>query len=158
LLSNTVKIIKETFPKSIRIELDLPKNLWIVSGDSTQLDQAFLNLCVNARDAMPDGGTLKVSARNTVLDEHYARLNLEAQPGLYVVAEIADTGSGMPPGIVDRIFEPFFSTKDAVRSTGLGLSTVRAIVKSHGGFVNVYSEIGRGTRFKVFLPAHKSME
>ncbi|KZL51265.1 hypothetical protein A2T98_03095 [Nodularia spumigena CENA596] len=115
----------------------------------------FLNffLCVNARDAMPSRGTLSISAENILVDENYARMNLEAKAGLYVVITVTDTGVGIPQETLDRIFEPFFTTKPVGQGTGLGLSTVIGIVKSHGGFVNVYSEVGSGTSFKVYLPA-----
>jgi CheY-like chemotaxis protein len=130
----------------------------MVSGDSTQLHQVLMNLCVNARDAMANGGSLSISAENLLIDENYARMNLEAKEGPYTVVTISDTGGGIPREILDRIFEPFFTTKDVGQGTGLGLSTVLGIVKSHGGFVNVYSEVGNGTSFKVYLPAVGGME
>jgi two-component system cell cycle sensor histidine kinase/response regulator CckA len=156
LISNMEKMLTQTFPKSIEIRSELPRNLWMVIGDPTHFDQVLLNLCVNARDAMPDGGTLTIRAQNTIIDEHYVRLNLDARPGPYVVIEIADNGHGIPPHLLDKIFEPFFTTKDVGKGTGLGLSTVIAIVKSHKGFIHVYSEPGNGTSFKVFLPAQES--
>ncbi|MCC5655945.1 response regulator [Nostoc sp. XA010] len=152
------KILKETFPKSIEISTDVPQHLWMVSGDSTQLHQVLMNLCVNARDAMPNGGSLSIYAENLLIDDNYARMNLEAKEGPYTVVTVSDTGSGIPREILDRIFEPFFTTKDVGQGTGLGLSTVLGIVKSHGGFVNVYSEVGSGTSFKVYLPAVEGME
>ncbi|WP_375502970.1 ATP-binding protein, partial [uncultured Nostoc sp.] len=152
------KILKETFPKSIEISTDVPQDLWMVSGDSTQLHQVLMNLCVNARDAMPNGGSLSIYAENLLIDENYARMNLEAKEGPYTVVTVSDTGGGIPREILDRIFEPFFTTKDVGQGTGLGLSTVLGIVKSHGGFVNVYSEVGSGTSFKVYLPAVGGME
>ncbi|MFW9257471.1 response regulator [Nostoc sp. CALU 546] len=152
------KILKETFPKSIEISTDIPQDLWMVSGDSTQLHQVLMNLCVNARDAMANGGTLSISAENLLIDENYARMNLEAKEGPYIVITVSDTGVGIPREILDRIFEPFFTTKDVGQGTGLGLSTVLGIIKSHGGFVNVYSEPGSGTSFKVYLPAVGGME
>jgi hypothetical protein len=112
-----------------------------------------MNLCVNARDAMPNGGTLTISGENLVVDENYARMNLEAKEGLYVVITVTDTGVGIPQESLDRIFDPFFTTKPVGQGTGLGLSTVLGIIKSHGGFINVYSEVGHGTSFKVYLPA-----
>jgi len=153
LISEIKHIAIETFPKSIEFYMDLAPELWSVSGDATQLHQVIMNLCVNARDAMPDGGTLSISAENLFIDENYARMNLEATVGPYIVITVADTGMGIPPEIVDRIFEPFFTTKEQGKGTGLGLSTVIGIIKSHGGFVDVYSEMGQGTQFKVYLPA-----
>lgn len=152
------KILKETFPKSIQISTDVLQELWMVSGDSTQLHQVLMNLCVNARDAMPNGGSLSIYAENLLIDENYARMNLEAKEGPYIVITVSDTGVGISKEILDRIFEPFFTTKDIGKGTGLGLSTVVGIIKSHGGFVNVYSELGSGTNFKVYLPAVEGME
>ncbi|WP_414754980.1 response regulator [Anabaena sp. CCY 9910] len=158
LIVEVVKILKETFPKSIEVYTDIPNDLWMVSGDSTQLHQVLMNLCVNARDAMPNGGTLTISAENLLIDENYARMNLEAKQGHYIMVTVSDTGVGISPENLDRIFEPFFTTKAVGQGTGLGLSTVLGIVKSHGGFVNVYSEEGRGTTFKVYLPSVGGME
>ncbi|MBE9107353.1 response regulator [Nostoc cf. edaphicum LEGE 07299] len=152
------KILKETFPKSIEISINVPQDLWMVSGDSTQLHQVLMNLCVNARDAMSNGGTLSISAENMLIDANYARMNLEAKEGPYIVITVSDTGVGIPKEMLDRIFEPFFTTKDVGQGTGLGLSTVLGIVKSHGGFVNVYSEPESVTSFKVYLPAVGGIE
>ena len=153
LLKDMETIIKDTFPKNIHLALSLPDGSCGVICDPTQLHQILLNLCVNARDAMPDGGTLTIAVENSVLDEQYAAMHFEAKAGRYVVLSVTDTGQGMSPSIMDKIFDPFFTTKELGKGTGLGLSTVRAIVKSHGGFMNVYSEPGRGTTFKVYLPA-----
>ncbi|MGV3663594.1 MAG: PAS domain-containing hybrid sensor histidine kinase/response regulator [Prosthecobacter sp.] len=153
LLKEIEKMTGETFLKNIQVGCEIPADLWNVQGDPTQLHQVFLNLCVNARDAMPDGGALTISARNEVLDENYAGMHLEAKPGPCIVVQVEDTGSGMPPEVIERIFEPFFTTKEPGKGTGLGLSTATAIVKSHGGFMRVYSEPGVGTRFCVHLPA-----
>ncbi|MEH2015760.1 hybrid sensor histidine kinase/response regulator [Nostoc sp.] len=158
LIVELAKILKETFPKSIEVSTDVPQDLWMVSGDSTQLHQVLMNLCVNARDAIPSSGILSISAKNLLIDENYARMNLEAKEGPYTVITVLDTGVGIPREILDRIFEPFFTTKDVGQGTGLGLSTVLGIIKSHGGFVNVYSEPGNGTSFKVYLPAVEGME
>ncbi|SKA98019.1 PAS domain S-box-containing protein [Prosthecobacter debontii] len=155
LLRELEKIANETFLKSIHIRCAIPENLWIVLGDPTQLHQVILNLCVNARDAMPQGGTLTLTATNEVLDEHYSGMNLEAKAGPYVVIQVEDTGTGMPPEVIERIFEPFFTTKELGKGTGLGLSTSLAIIKSHGGFMRVYSEAGIGTKFRVYLPAQE---
>ena len=146
-------IIQETFDKSITLESSLPKDLWPIMGDATQMHQVLMNLCVNARDAMPSGGELTISAANIQLDEAYAKMNIEAKPIRYVVLTVEDTGTGMPPGVKERIFDPFFTTKEPGKGTGLGLSTAHSIVKNHGGFINVYSERGKGTSFKVYLPA-----
>ena len=147
------QIVRETFPKSIQYEGRVPSDLWPVRGDATQLHQVLMNLCVNARDAMPEGGKLSVSAENIRLDEAYVRMNVEARPIRYVMVHVEDTGTGMAPGIVDKIFTPFFTTKAPGKGTGLGLSTTRTIVKSHGGFIKVDSEPGRGSSFKVYIPA-----
>lgn len=148
------KIIRDTFPKNIELSLKRGDKAWTVIGDATQLHQVFLNLCVNARDAMPNGGKLTMTVQNAVLDEVYCGMNPEAKPGTYLRVAIADTGTGTPREILDRIFEPFFTTKEVGKGTGLGLSTTLGIVRSHGGFINVYSEMGKGTSFKVYLPAN----
>lgn len=146
------QIVKETFPKSINFYTDMSPELWTVFGDATQLHQVLMNLVVNARDAMPNGGTLRLVAENLVIEQNYARMNLDAQAGSYVIIDVSDTGSGIQPKILPQIFEPFFTTKEVGKGTGLGLSTVFGIIKKHGGFVNVYSEVGKGTQFKVYLP------
>ncbi|MBP5974509.1 response regulator [Brasilonema sp. CT11] len=158
LIREVTKILRETFPKSIEIYTEIAKDLWMVSGDGTQLHQVLMNLCVNARDAMPNGGTLTVCAENLFIDENYAQMLLEAKTGSYIVITVSDTGVGIACKIIDRIFEPFFTTKEQGKGTGLGLSTVIGIVKSHGGFVNVCSEVGSGTHFKVYLPAVQGTE
>jgi two-component system, cell cycle sensor histidine kinase and response regulator CckA len=153
LIAEIKQLAEEIFPQSIEIYTHIPLDLQTVCGDTTQLHQVLTNLCLNARDAMPNGGMLMISAENAFLDEHYVRTNLDAHVGPYVVITVADTGVGIPPGILDRIFEPFFTTKEFGKGTGLGLSTVIGIVKSHDGFIKVYSEVGRGTQFRVYLPA-----
>ncbi|MBD1807191.1 response regulator [Microcoleus sp. FACHB-SPT15] len=157
LLLEIEKIIQQTLPKSIDIHIDSPPNLWIISGDATQLHQILMNLCVNARDAMPHGGTLQISAENLLIDEQYAKMHLDASVGAYVVVTVADTGTGIPLDILHRIFDPFFTTKEIGKGTGLGLSAVLGIVKSHGGFVDVQSQVNQGSQFKVFLPASQSI-
>lgn len=155
LLLEIEKIIQQTLPKSIAIEREFPSELWMVLGDATQLHQVFMNLCVNARDAMPQGGTLTIRASNCWLDEQAAEMHLEAQVGSYVLITVTDTGMGIAPEILHRIFDPFFTTKEVGKGTGLGLSAVLGIVKSHGGFVDVQSEVGKGSQFKVYLPANR---
>lgn len=154
LLKEIALIANKTFPKSITICLEIvPSNLWTVLADATQLHQVLLNLCVNARDAMPNGGLLSLVADNVFIDENYARMNLEAQTGSYVVVTVSDTGTGISTEVLERMFDPFFTTKKPGKGTGLGLSTVIGIVNNHKGFVTVESEVGKGTQFKVYLPA-----
>ncbi len=154
LLVELEAMIESTFPKSIQVNRKIePRNLWPVAANATHLHQVFMNLCVNARDAMPNGGTLSISAENRVIDETYVRMNLEAKVGSYVIITFADTGTGISPEHLDRIFEPFFTTKAFGEGTGLGLSTIMGIIKKHGGFVTVSSEVSKGTQFQVFLPA-----
>ena len=147
------RIVRSTFPRNIDLRLLVVADMWHVLGDATQLHQVFLNLCVNARDAMPQGGHLTLRTENVTVDETFAMTTPEAHPGRYLLIEVEDTGTGIPPEIIDRIFEPFFTTKDPDRGTGLGLSTVVGIVKGHGGFIRVYSQPGHGSRFNVYLPA-----
>jgi two-component system, cell cycle sensor histidine kinase and response regulator CckA len=153
LLKDIEHIVTDTFPSDIRLQLSLPHDTWTILGDPTQVQQVLLNLCVNARDAMPNGGTLSISAENCLADAQYVAMNLQAKQGYYVAISVTDVGVGIAPEIVGKIFEPFFTTKEVGKGTGLGLSSVKAIVKNHDGFINVYSELGRGTTFKVYLPA-----
>ncbi|AVH64233.1 PAS domain S-box protein [Nostoc sp. 'Peltigera membranacea cyanobiont' N6] len=153
LMAEMEQIIAQTFPKSIICQVDIPKNLWDVRGDTTQIHQVLINLVVNARDAMPNGGILRIAAENLVIGEHSAQINIDAKVGSYIAIVVTDTGMGMSLEVQQRIFEPFFTTKEVGKGTGLGLSTALGIVKNHGGFVNVYSQVGRGTQFTVYLPA-----
>jgi PAS domain S-box-containing protein len=153
LLKDLEMIIKDTFPKNIRLHFSISNEPGTMLGDPTQLHQVLLNLCVNARDAMPNGGILSVGVESRVLDEEYAAMNIQARPGRYVMISVTDTGTGMSRDLQDKIFEPFFTTKELNKGTGLGLSTVMAIIKSHDGIINVYSEPGKGTTFKVYLSA-----
>ncbi|HUJ43261.1 MAG TPA: PAS domain S-box protein [Opitutaceae bacterium] len=158
LILEMVKIAGETFPKNIRIENAAPGNLWAVQGDATQIHQALMNLCVNARDAMPAGGVLRLTAENVMLDEAFAKATPEAKPGPHVCLGVADTGTGIPPENLDKLFAPFFTTKAPGQGTGLGLSTVLGIARSHGGFVKVRTEVGEGTTFEIYLPAFPTAE
>lgn len=153
LIRDIEKIARDTFPKNIQIYSDYNECLWPVVGDPTQLHQVVLNLCVNARDAMPEGGRITVGAKNQYLDENYAAMNLDAKPGPYLILQVTDTGSGIPQSIIEQIFDPFFTTKELGKGTGLGLSTSLAIVKSHGGFFRVETEPGKGSQFSLYLPA-----
>jgi PAS domain S-box-containing protein len=148
-------IMQTTFPKNVTFSSHLPPDLWLVRGDPTQLSQILLNLCVNARDAMLEGGRLRISAQNRALDEQEAAAHPVIKPGRYVTLEVSDTGVGMGPEIVERIFEPFFTTKELGKGTGLGLSAVRGIVRSHGGTISVHSTPGRGSTFRILLPAQE---
>lgn len=156
LIKEMEKMAKETFPRSISIVTDVPADLWSICGDPTQLHQVLLNLMVNARDAISGEGSITISSENIRFDEHNVKYHIDAKIGPYVLLRVEDTGVGIPPKIIEKIFDPFFTTKERGKGTGLGLSTVLAIVKSHGGFVNVYTEVGKGTTFKVYLPAEGS--
>jgi PAS domain S-box-containing protein len=154
LLAEVTKIAQQTFPKSIQIQTQVTTTgLWCVRADATQLHQVIMNLCVNARDAMPAGGRLTIAAENSVIDATFARRYVDAQVGAYVKMTIADTGTGIAPDIFDKIFDPFFTTKAQGQGTGLGLSTVRTIIKNHGGFLDVRTQVGSSTSFNVYLPA-----
>ncbi len=166
LLGELVKIIGQTFPRSIDIKTHVPTDLWPIAGDPTQLHQVFLNLCVNARDAIMAVPTsqkgpeperhLRITAENIDIDDHFASMNPGAKLGRHVVVSITDTGAGMPIETMDKIFDPFFTTKEPGKGTGLGLATVIGIMKSHEGFLTVQSEVGKGSTFRVFLPASRS--
>jgi PAS domain S-box-containing protein len=153
LVREVERIVTETFPRSIRVQVRMERQPWLVQGDPTQLQQVLMNLCVNARDAMPEGGVLTLRLENVRLDEVGARVHVKARPGPYTVMSVQDTGVGIPPELLDKIFDPFFTTKPVGQGTGLGLATVLGIVESHGGFVTVESEVGRGSTFAVYLPA-----
>ena len=157
LVAELETILKETFPRAIRIHTLLPQDLWVIIGDFTQIYQVLLNLCVNARDAMPNGGSLQIEAANILVDPDSARRCSDASPGPYVAISVVDTGAGIPPHVMDKIFDPFFTTKEMSKSAGLGLSTVLGIVKSHGGFVTVESKEGSGTRLTVYIPAEQAL-
>jgi two-component system cell cycle sensor histidine kinase/response regulator CckA len=154
LLSEMGKILTQTFPRNIDIKTQFPADLWMVTGDATQLHQVLLNLCVNARDAMmPEGGVLTLAAENIEVDQHFKKMNPGSELGEYVVLKVTDTGAGMTTETMDKIFDPFFTTKEVGKGTGLGLATVIGIVKSHTGFLTVQSELKIGTTFRIFLPA-----
>jgi len=156
LARDIIGLIEATFPKSIEVHHEIAPDLWPVRGNATQIHQLFLNFCVNARDAMPCGGTLRITAANRQLDSIQEGASAGAHPGLWVILEFADSGTGIPPEILEHIWEPFFTTKRASTGSGLGLSTVRGIVARHAGFIEVDTAVGRGTTFRVFLPAIKS--
>ena len=147
------RIVRETFPRSISLRRFFAQPTPLVKADATQMQQVLMNLCVNARDAMPRGGTLTLRLDCADLNGDATRLHPKALPGSYAVLSVADTGEGIPPDIMDKIFDPFFTTKPLGRGTGLGLPTVLGIAEGHGGFVVVESKIGHGTTFRVYLPA-----
>ena len=153
LFTEMLAIMRETFPRELVLVENLPGDIWAVDGDTTQLHQVLMNLCVNARDAMPGGGTLTLSAANKALGDADLVGHPQSRAGNFVRLTVADTGHGIPRGSLSRIFEPFFTTKEIGQGTGLGLSTVLGIVNSYGGFVTVDTAAGRGSAFHVFLPA-----
>jgi two-component system, cell cycle sensor histidine kinase and response regulator CckA len=156
LLRDVEKILKETLPKSINLEVDVAAGLWMVLADITQLHQILMNLCINARDAMPEGGLLQIGAENCTV--YAGDIRLYSHPGEYVMITVTDTGEGIPSHQLDRIFDPFFTTKDVGKGTGLGLSAVLGIVKSHGGFVDVVSKVNEGSQFQVYMPVCEKIE
>jgi hypothetical protein len=151
------EIAQQTFPKTIVITTRYDERLDLIEGDPTQLHQVLLNLAVNARDAMPAGGKLIVSAENLDVDAHYAAMTPDAKPGPHVLIIVSDSGSGIAPHVMEKMFDPFFTTKEIGKGSGLGLSTVLGIVKSHGGVVNAYST-PHGTTFRILLPAAAGQE
>lgn len=152
-IREVAKMAQQTFPKNITVVVDVPRSIWPLMGDTTQLHQVLLNLSVNARDAMPEGGRITITAENVRFDKDAGAMSAEAKAGPYVLICVTDTGTGIPADVVERIFDPFFTTKEAGKGTGLGLSTVAGLVKGHGGFIRLVSEVGRGTAFQVYLPA-----
>ena len=156
LVKEVHNIIQGSFPKNIQIMVKCDPELPTVRGDATQLHQVLLNLCVNARDAMPNGGTLTLEADHLDVDAAYASSLPDAKPGAHVKLTVRDSGTGIPPEILDRIFDPFFTTKGANKGTGLGLSTVMGIIKGHGGFLQVYSQPGQGSKFIAYLPVESA--
>ncbi len=157
-VNEILSLLGDTLGKDIELHTKLAESLSATHADPAQVEQVLMNLCVNARDAMPKGGQLFIETRNETIDEAYCRTNPLAHPGRYVLLLVSDTGNGMKPDVAEHIFEPFFTTKGPGKGTGLGLATVYGIVKQHDGFINVYSEPGEGATFKVYFPVAESAE
>ena len=154
LVAATSHLLRQTISETVQIETVAGGGLWRVFADPNQIENSLVNLAVNARDAMPDGGKITIETRNADLDERYARMHAEVSPGQYVMISLTDSGVGMPPQVIERAFEPFFSTKEAGKGTGLGLSQVFGFAKQSGGHVKIYSELGHGTTVRFYLPRH----
>ncbi len=152
LVSGMAELLRRTLGGDIRLETVLAGGLWATHADPSQLENVILNIAVNARDAMPDGGRLTIETQNAHLDERYAAENVEVRPGQYVMIAVTDTGIGMPADVIAKAFDPFFTTKELGKGTGLGLSQVFGFTKQSGGHVKIYSEPGAGTTVKVYLP------
>lgn len=154
LIGGMSEMLRRTLGENVRIETVIAGGIWSAFADTGQLENAVLNLCVNGRDAMPDGGKLTIEAANAHLDDRYAAEHNEVEPGQYVMVSVTDSGTGMPPEVIERAFDPFYTTKGVGKGTGLGLSQVFGFVKQSGGHVKIYSEIGVGTTVKLYLPRH----
>src|SRR5262249_43327290 len=152
LLGDASRLLQRVLPATIELSIEATSGLWKVNADSTQLHQVVMNLAVNARDAMPEGGRLTLATANRVLDARDCADNVEARPGKFVELSVRDTGTGMTPEVQARLFEPFFTTKEVGKGTGLGLSIVYGIVKQAGGAISVETRRGRGTAVRIFLP------
>ena len=153
LLREMSYLVQQTFDKTLQIRNLTEHDVWPVYGNAVQLRQVLMNLCVNAQDAMPQGGLLTLAAQNMILDENYAGMTKDAKAGPYVVISVQDQGVGIPQEHLAKLFDPFFTTKAGNQGTGLGLSTSLGIIKSHGGFIEVHSQVGHGSVFRIFLPA-----
>src|SRR4029077_16543985 len=151
-VTETLSLLEKVIGSNIELETRLPPDLSPIRADPTQFEQVLMNLCLNARDAMPQGGHLLIETSIVQSDDEQCRRSAYAHPGRYGCLSVSDTGMGMDAAPLDRIFEPFFTTKEVGKGTGLGLSTVYGVVKQHGGFVNVYSEPGHGTCFRIYFP------
>ena len=151
-VTETLSLLEKVIGSNIEIKANLAPDLAVVRADPTQIEQVLMNLCINARDAMPDGGSLVIDTANICFDERFCALRPLARPGQYAMIAVTDTGTGMDETTMSRIFEPFFTTKEFGKGTGLGLATVYGIARQHGGFVDVESKQGAGSTFRVYLP------
>src|SRR6185436_14435926 len=156
IIKDIAKIIHDTFPKTVQLKLAVSESLWPILGDATQLHQVLLNLTVNARDAMPNGGSITIGAENCIVTELTEPPAPGLKPGFYTLIKVTDNGTGIPPEVLEKMWEPFYTTKEVGKGTGLGLSTVLGIIKSHNGVVKVQTETNKGTTFFVYLPAQDS--
>jgi two-component system cell cycle sensor histidine kinase/response regulator CckA len=157
LVVESASMLRRLIGEQIEVSVVAAPGLQVARADRTQIEQVLMNLCLNARDAMPNGGRLVLETQNAEIDEEYCRLHSYARPGSYVLLVVSDTGSGMDAATASQVFEPFFTTKQAGKGTGLGLATVYGIVKQHGGFIHLYSEPGQGTAFRIYLPAGRGV-
>ncbi len=157
IIGETVKMLRDTLPKNIALDVRVADDLWPLNGDKTQINQVLMNLCINARDAMPQGGKLKLTAENITLNEDQIWSHESIKPGPFLCVKITDSGAGISTEVINRIFDPFFTTKEQGKGTGLGLSTSLGIVKGHGGFIEVDSQLGHGAEFRVHLPADEEV-
>jgi CheY-like chemotaxis protein len=157
LIKEAISLLRNVIGERIDIQMDLAEDLRVVWADPGQIEQVLMNLCLNARDAMPDGGRLVIQTKNSAIDEEYRRLHPYAVTGPYVLLRVLDTGTGMDAATLDHLFEPFFTTKETGKGTGLGLATVYGIVKQHKGFIDAESAVGQGTTFHVYLPSGEGL-
>ena len=158
LVGGMSELLRRTIGENLWVETVLAGGLWRTYADAAQLESAILNLCVNARDAMPDGGKLTIETSNAHLDDAYAATHGDVAAGQYVMVSVTDTGTGMPADVIERAFDPFYTTKGVGKGTGLGLSQVHGFVKQSGGHVKIYSESGVGTTVKIYMPRHLGAE
>jgi two-component system cell cycle sensor histidine kinase/response regulator CckA len=148
-----VALLRRVIGEQVEVRVLTAPDLRVTLADQTHIEQVLMNLCLNARDAMPQGGQLIIETQNVEIDEAYCRVHPFARQGSYVLLAVSDTGVGMDAATKERVFEPFFTTKEVGKGTGLGLATVYGVVKQHGGFIHLYSELGKGTTFRIYLPA-----
>jgi PAS domain S-box-containing protein len=152
MINGMIELLRRTLGEDIEIEVRLAEDLWPELADKSQVENALLNLAINSRDAMPEGGKLTIEAGNVTLDADYAERNVDVEPGDYVLLAVTDAGTGMPPDVVERAFDPFFTTKETGKGTGLGLSMIYGFARQSGGHLKIYSEVGHGTTVKLYLP------
>jgi nitrogen-specific signal transduction histidine kinase len=157
-ITGVKNMIQRTLQENVKIEIRQAPVLGVIQADTGQVEQIILNLSVNAQDAMPDGGAIFIETSEVVLDDAYARTHDGVAPGPYIMMSFIDTGTGMDKETLDHIFEPFYTTKGAGKGTGLGLATVYGIVKQHGGHISVYSELGKGTIFRIYFPMYEGVD